>query len=214
VRVPLGETFKWVTNPDIGLTAHLTPRGDCEGLFVESLTTSEIVVREMRGGASDVTFNYIVYGLRIGFEESSVVEEKQREAYIPSMQSVRNRYEKHPDLQEFNALERFKRMRTAIGETEAVDLGESRALRDAVVEFDPAVHTVERPGLPTIGATPGGGTGDEPDLIEDSRAAALTPRVAEKPSAKDAEIRALLDRMEALEAIVDKLSHRPNGGAR
>jgi len=75
-RVMLGETFKWVTNPEIGLTAHLTPRADCKGLYVASLTTSEMVVKELQGGTSDATFDYLVYGLRIGFEEASVVQEK------------------------------------------------------------------------------------------------------------------------------------------
>jgi hypothetical protein len=143
-RVPLGETFKWVTNPDIGLTAHLTPRGDCEGLYVESLTTGEMVVRELRGGNSDVTFDYIVYGLRIGFEEASIVQEKEREAPIPSMKYHRDLYEQKPELRQYNALERFKAMRAATGQTGPLDLSAARALHDAIVEFDPSVHGIAR----------------------------------------------------------------------
>jgi hypothetical protein len=145
-RVSLGETFRWVTNPDIGLTAHLTARGKCEGLYVESLTTTEMVVREQRDGVSDVVFDYIVYGLRIGFEEVSIVQDKvDEEAYIPSMASHRERYAKYPDLRRYNALERFKRMRAANGETQAVDLTAAHSLRDAIIEFDPAIHTIHRP---------------------------------------------------------------------
>jgi hypothetical protein len=44
-RVALGETFAWVTNPDIGLTAQVTPRGEWANLYVESVTPSELVVR-------------------------------------------------------------------------------------------------------------------------------------------------------------------------
>jgi hypothetical protein len=139
-RVPLGETFKWVTNPDIGLTAHLTPRGNCHGLYVESLRTDEMVVRELGGGASDVAFDYIVYGLRIGFEEVAIVQQKQQEAYIPSMEDHRMAYAEHPDLRQYNALERFKRMTAAAGLEGSVDLTSSRALRGAIEEFDPAVH--------------------------------------------------------------------------
>jgi hypothetical protein len=135
--VKLGETFKWVTNPDIGLTAHLTPRGDCKGLYVASLTTSEMVVKELQGGTSDVAFDYLVYGLRIGFEEVSVVHEKPREAYIPSMAIYRELYNKYPELRHFNALERFREMYSQIGKP--VTLGASLALRDAIHEFDPAI---------------------------------------------------------------------------
>ena len=143
-RVPLGETFKWVTNPDIGLTAHLTPRGKAVPLAVVSLTTEELTVR----GPDDVVFDYLVFGLRIGFEEVSVVQEKTQEAYIPSMADHRALYERRPELRDYNALERFKRMRADIGETEPVDLSPSQALHDAIVEFDPDIHSIEHPDAP------------------------------------------------------------------
>jgi hypothetical protein len=139
-RVPLGDTFKWVTNPDIGLTAHVTPRGRGTVLFVESLSTTEMVVRSMDGFPSDVLFDYIVCGLRIGFEEVAIVQRKQQEAYIPSMDDHRQAYAEHPELRQYNALQRFKRMRAAAGLEEPVDLSASRSLHDAIEEFDPAIH--------------------------------------------------------------------------
>jgi hypothetical protein len=142
-RVMLGETFKWVTDPEIGLTAHITPRADCKGLYVASLTTSEMVVKELQGGTSDAAFDYLVYGLRIGFEETSVVQEKIREAYIPSLASHRERYNKYPELRHFNALERFRQMYSQIGKP--FDLGASRVLRDAIHEFDPAIDRLPEP---------------------------------------------------------------------
>ncbi len=141
----LGETFKWVTNPDIGLTAHVTPRGNCNGLYVASVSTQEIVVKELQNGKSDIMFDYTVYGLRIGFEEVSVVKEKDMEAYIPSMKDHRDLYTKRPELRKYNALERFKEMRTGAGMTKEVHLAASRALRDAIQEFDPAVHELPLP---------------------------------------------------------------------
>jgi hypothetical protein len=143
-RVMLGETFKWVTNPEIGLTAHLTPRADCKGLYVASLTTSEMVVKELQGGTSDATFDYLVYGLRIGFEEASVVQEKIREAYIPSMANHRERYNKYPELRHFNALERFKLMNAQIGKPIS-EMNSSQALKDAIHEFDPAIDNLPEP---------------------------------------------------------------------
>ncbi len=145
-RVQLGETFAWVTNPDIGLTAHLTPRGESSGLYVESLTTSELVVRETGGGKGDVTFDYIVHGLRIGFEEVAIVQEKKREEFIPSMADQRQRYAQHPDLRAFNALERFKTMSATLPGAEPLDFSAADALRTAVHEFDPAVD--KSPGPP------------------------------------------------------------------
>ncbi|MBP7149874.1 MAG: hypothetical protein KBD01_20295, partial [Acidobacteria bacterium] len=102
-RVALGPTFQWVTNPDIGLTAHLTPRGAWSDLYVAALSTTELVVRG-EGGAQDALFDYIVYGLRIGFEESSVVQQKRQEAFIPSMRDHRELYASAPGLRGFNAL--------------------------------------------------------------------------------------------------------------
>jgi len=119
-RVSLGETFAWVTSPDVGLTAHVTPRGQCEGLFVESLTTTDMVVRELRDGRSDVVFDYIVYGLRNGFEQVSVVQEKTREAPVPSMADHLNRYLAYPELRQYNPLERFKAMYQTVGNRESL----------------------------------------------------------------------------------------------
>ncbi|MFV2073466.1 MAG: hypothetical protein ACC742_12545, partial [Thermoanaerobaculales bacterium] len=146
VRVPLGETFRWVTNPDLGLTAHVTPKEDCNGVYVAMVSTEEIVVRELQRGTSNCAFDYIVYGLRIGFEESSIVQEKEREAYIPSMTDHRQLYERRPELKSFSSLERFKAMRRAAGQKDEVDLSRAHALRDAIIEFDPEVH--ELPGMP------------------------------------------------------------------
>ena len=144
-RVPLGETFKWVTNPDIGLTAHLTPREDCNGVYLADLSTEEIVVRELQSGTSDCAFDYLVYGLRIGFEESTIVQEKEQESYIPSMADHRQLYERRPDLKMYNSLERFKGMRRIANPKAKLDLSRAQALRDAIIEFDPAVHELPMP---------------------------------------------------------------------
>ncbi len=136
-RVRLGETFEWVTNPDIGLTAHLTPRGEAVPLAVESLTTTEMVVRGPAGGP-DVAFDYVVHGLRIGFERSSVVREKDVEAFIPDMAPHEGQYARHPELARFSALERFAAMAASLGTGAPPDLSRAEALKAAVGVFDPA----------------------------------------------------------------------------
>ena len=130
-RVGLGETFAWVTNPDIGLTVHLTPVGDWSDLYVAEKSTSEIVVRS-RDGAGDVVFDYLVYGLRIGFEEHAAVQIKDREAYLPPRGASEEFFAEHPELQRYSALERFKAMRVALGESGEIDLSRAEALIAAI----------------------------------------------------------------------------------
>ncbi len=234
-RVTLGETFKWVTNPDIGLTAHLTPRGECEGLFIESLSTSEMVVRELHGGTSDIVFDYTVHGLRIGFEESSVVQEKTREVYIPSMRSVHARYEQYPELRGYSPLERFKRMRVEAGEITPADLASAHALRDAIEEYDPAIHTPRRledlrsprRGTPITDSeeqafTGHGRNGQTAPLAADDvntgarRSSQQTAAEVEdsRTVAESEEISTLRARLERLEAMVSELTRTEEGGAR
>jgi hypothetical protein len=130
--VKLGESFSWVANPDIGLTAHITPRGEQGDLWVDTLTTSEMTVRGPEG--SNAVFDYIVFGLRIGFEELAVVQEKDREAFLPASEAVQEPYAQNPDLRAFNAFERFKRMHQVIGETGEIDLTRSLALVNSIDE--------------------------------------------------------------------------------
>ncbi|MEX1311587.1 MAG: hypothetical protein AB1Z65_14270 [Candidatus Sulfomarinibacteraceae bacterium] len=134
-RVALGETFRWVTNPELGLTVHLTPVGGWAQLYVVDKSTTEIVVRSA-GGDPGAAFDYIVHGLRIGFEEVAVVQEKEREAWIPAMTDHRELYQRRPELERFSAGERFRAMETAAGKA-AGDTGAAEALRDAIHEYDP-----------------------------------------------------------------------------
>lgn len=130
-RVELGETFQWVTNPEIGLTVHLTPVGSWSQLYVAERSTRQLLVRSA-GGDPDAVFDYVVMGLRIGFEEASVVQEKWLDAPIPSMASVEERYRREPDLRGFNARERFEDMLRDIGQPEAFDRSASETLADAI----------------------------------------------------------------------------------
>jgi hypothetical protein len=180
----ISEICKWVTNPDIGLTAHLTPRGKGSVLFVESVTTEQMVVRAMDGFPDDVMFDYIVYGVRIGFEEVSIVQEKQEESYIPSMVDHRQLYARHPELRKYNTLERFKQMRIAIGMTDPVDLSASQMLRDSIEEYDVSIHGSEdkAPGTGSVSML---NVEEEHRLMEETRLRREDER-AQQPSAGDA----------------------------
>ena len=103
-RVALGETFALVANPDIGVTAHVTPRGDAR-LWVAEVSPTEIVVR---GPAdADVAFDYMVYGLRIGFETLPIVQPKHHEAFLPTAATMAEYEAGQPDTAASSALVRF-----------------------------------------------------------------------------------------------------------
>ena len=70
-RVDLPEHFSLVTEKE-GLTAQVTPRGECNGLYVEEVSTTYIVVRELMGGNSDVHFDFFINGVRAGYRDFAV----------------------------------------------------------------------------------------------------------------------------------------------
>ena len=136
-RVPLGPTFRKVANPDLGLTAQVTPVGDAIPLAVAEKSTSELVVR----GPSDsnVRFDYVVWGLRIGFEDRAVVQPKERESFIPSRDADNAIYLRRPELRMYSARQRFlaemaQRESTAAAPT----MDKSLALEQAIGVYDRA----------------------------------------------------------------------------
>ncbi len=137
-RVALGETFKWVANPDVGLTAHLTPVGSWADLYIDSKSTSEIVVRSQSGDPNAV-FDYVVYGLRIGFERMPTIQAKEDYSPVPPPGGVAEYYAQHPGLTRSNALERFQAESASLGMTGALDLSRSQAMVAAINRFDPDV---------------------------------------------------------------------------
>jgi hypothetical protein len=158
-RVPLDESFSWVTNPDIGLTAHLTARGRAASLYVESLTTKELVVRAADPGvneaSADAPFDYIIYGLRIGFEERSAVRSRTDPAPVPKAEVHEAEYGTRPELRDYTPLERFRKMGAERG-VQSPDLGASRRLREAIGEYVPepeaAFVSAETAGVREAGA--------------------------------------------------------------
>ncbi|MCF8304240.1 MAG: hypothetical protein K9I94_13270 [Bacteroidales bacterium] len=71
------EHYKLVTDKK-GLTAQVTPAGNCNGLFVKELTNGKLVVKELNNGNSNVEFYYLVHGIRKGHEDKQVIREKQQ----------------------------------------------------------------------------------------------------------------------------------------
>ena len=72
--IALPEHFSLVTN-DEGLTVQLTPSGEWLQLYVVQKSTKQIIVREANGKSGQ--FDYLVQGVRKGFENHQVIQEKE-----------------------------------------------------------------------------------------------------------------------------------------
>ena len=155
--VPLDPTFRWVTNPDRGLTVHLTPRGRSCTLHTIAVSSDRLDVGADEAGCQDVEFDYMVWGLRIGFEELAPVQPKSRESKIPSTADHEQYFASEPQLREFTAAARFPAEK---GSTRAT------ALRERIGVFDPAVDSIvdASPSRPPAAdpASEIGTTGHEP----------------------------------------------------
>jgi len=139
-RVDLDPTFAWTANPDIGLTAQLTPRDEPVPLAVEEVSSSELVVRGPKG--SDAAFDYQVTGLRIGFEEMPAVSPKKEESWIPLHASGEDVYAKDPELRGYNALERYRAMAAAVGRSVDPELKAAADLKERIGFGRPSVDPV------------------------------------------------------------------------
>jgi hypothetical protein len=179
-RVELDPTFAWTANPDIGLTAHLTPRGEPVALAVEAVGARELLVRGPKG--SGVAFDYWVTGLRIGFEEMPVVSPKEFESAIPARASGDETYAKNPALRTFNALERHRAMSKALGRAIDPELKAAKELRARIGIGQPAVSSDAPPAAaataPPVAAV---SSNRQPSAVPEDIAAAakIDPRTVE-----------------------------------
>jgi hypothetical protein len=76
VVVQLPEHFSLVTSAE-GLTVQVTPTSECRGLYVVSKSPTEFVVKELNGGTGDATFDFLVNGIRKGYEEFQPIRDKR-----------------------------------------------------------------------------------------------------------------------------------------
>jgi hypothetical protein len=91
--VAFDPVFADTVNLDLEYRVFLTPRGDCEGLYVASQSSMGFEVRELRGGKSDVAFDYRVIAHRKGYEDVRLMDvtessyEKVRAASLSAARS-------------------------------------------------------------------------------------------------------------------------------
>jgi hypothetical protein len=67
-RITLDQTFAEAANTDVQYHVFLTPRDECEGLYVSNATASGFEVHELHHGNSNVAFDYRIVALRRGYE--------------------------------------------------------------------------------------------------------------------------------------------------
>jgi hypothetical protein len=126
-RVALGETFQWVTDPELGLTVYVTPVGAAARLYVAEKSTTEVLVKSAPGDP-DVEFDYIVVGLRIGFENTNVVREKDGPAPVPRMTGLEEQQVRHPELRATTPRARFEQMERSAGRAVRTSYAQADAL--------------------------------------------------------------------------------------
>jgi hypothetical protein len=85
-EVALEPTFALSVNTGTDYHVFLTPNGDCEGLYVAQKTATGFQVRELRGGKSNITFDYRIVAKRRGYED---VRMDQLETDAATVQAIR-----------------------------------------------------------------------------------------------------------------------------
>ena len=85
-EITLDSTFALSVNADAGYHVFLTPNGDCEGLYVTQKGPASFQVRELRGGQSNIAFDYRIVAKRRGYENVRMIE---LEADAETIQSIR-----------------------------------------------------------------------------------------------------------------------------
>jgi hypothetical protein len=82
--VRLEPEFAATVNTGMEYHVFLTPKGDCEGLFVTNETPAGFEVRELRHGQSNVAFDYRIVAKRKGYEGVRLADEtKEMESPAP-----------------------------------------------------------------------------------------------------------------------------------
>jgi len=129
-RIALDPTFALTTDPDIGLTAIVTPRRPRAEVYVASVSTKELVVRSGAASAGEVAFDYVVNGLRLGFENRPVIlpSDTFPNATVPNLDAAAAKLAAMPeDSRSSTPLSRLSAERASVG-AGAPDLAGTRAL--------------------------------------------------------------------------------------
>ena len=77
-RIDLEPTFAQTVNTEMDYKVFPVPNGDCNGLYVTHKTATSFEVRELHGGASNVTFDYRIIAKRKKYETVRLADLTER----------------------------------------------------------------------------------------------------------------------------------------
>jgi hypothetical protein len=86
--VRIDPVFAETINGQVDYQVFLTPRGDCEGLYVSRQTATSFEVHELRKGVSSVGFNYRITARRAGHETERMADETEEMRRDPRLEKV------------------------------------------------------------------------------------------------------------------------------
>jgi hypothetical protein len=89
VIITLEPVFQQTVNTNMEYRVFLTPKGDCEGLYITNETPQGFEVRELHGGHSSVEFDYRILAHRKGYENLRLQDRTEEE------NRARKRMEEH-----------------------------------------------------------------------------------------------------------------------
>jgi hypothetical protein len=87
--VALDPTFASTVNTTTDYHVFLTPRGECEGLYIANTTATSFEVRELHHGSSSVAFDYRIVAKRAGYENQRLEDVTERYQKMQEDQRLR-----------------------------------------------------------------------------------------------------------------------------
>jgi hypothetical protein len=76
-RIALEPTFAQTVNTEMTYRVFLTPKGDCQGLYVSNESPQGFEVHELRGAHSNVEFDYRIIARRKGYENIRLADKTE-----------------------------------------------------------------------------------------------------------------------------------------
>jgi hypothetical protein len=76
--IQLDPTFAQTVNAATEYHVFLTPKGDCEGLYVAHKTPTGFEVKELKRGRSNIAFDYRIVALRKGYEQVRLADKTEQ----------------------------------------------------------------------------------------------------------------------------------------
>ena len=105
VHIALDSTFAQTVNTGVEYHVFLTPKGDCEGLYVTNETPQGFDVHELRGGHSAIAFDYRIMAKRAGYENVRLADLTEHYQKLKQQQQLRHeRMQQHRAARAVSAL--------------------------------------------------------------------------------------------------------------